>query len=71
MRLLTRSRSVPVADIRSSWVTQMLGCIGFLPQGRLLYLMQNRVDLGMIQTAMDFLSGVEVAVYRDDQIHIA
>ena len=58
------SRSVPVSNIQSSWVTQMLACVGFLPQGRLLYLMQNRLDLRLIQCALGVLEGVELAVAR-------
>ena len=42
----------------------MLSCVGFLPQGRLLYLMQNRLDLRLIQSALGVLEGVELAVAR-------
>lgn len=59
-----RARSVPVNDIQSGWVTQMLGCVGFLPQGRFLYLMRDRLDLGLIGSASGFLEGVELAVTR-------
>ena len=57
-------RSVPVSNIESSWVTQMLACVGFLPQGRLLYLTQDRMDLRLIQYALGVLEGVELAVAR-------
>ncbi len=42
----------------------MLACVGFLPQGRLLYLMQNHMDLRLIQCALGVLEGVELAVAR-------
>ena len=42
----------------------MLSCVGFLPQGRLLYLMQSNLDLRLIQSALGVLEGVELAVAR-------
>ena len=57
-------RSVAVADIKSSWVTQMLGTVGFLPQARLLYLMRNNIDMALIHCALCVLEGVELAVSR-------
>ena len=58
-------RSVLVSDIHSSWVTHLLAGVGFLPQNRLLYLMQDMVDLGLIGRALEMLEGVELAVSRN------
>lgn len=57
-------RSIPVSDVKCSWVMQMLGCVGFLPQGRLLYLMQDRMDLTLIGRALGVLEGAELVVSR-------
>ena len=42
----------------------MLGCVGFLPQGRLLYLMQDLFDSQLVNSALGVLQGVELAVSR-------
>jgi hypothetical protein len=42
----------------------MLGCVGFLPQGRLLYLMKDQFDSHLVVSANSLLEGVELAVSR-------
>lgn len=59
-----RARSIPLSNLPSGWVTQMLGCVGFLPQGRLLYLMRDMFDPQLVNSALGVLQGVELAVSR-------
>ena len=58
-------RSVLYSEIPSSWVTQLLGKVGFLPHNRLLYLMQDRLDPALIGHTLEIIEGVEFAVSRD------
>ncbi len=57
-------RSIPVSNVSANWISQLLACIGFLPQGRLFYLMKDRLNLELMNRALGILEGAELAVTR-------
>ena len=45
-------------------MTSFLGAVGFLPQGKLLYLPPDHLDLILLSIALAIIDGLELAVTR-------
>ena len=50
--------------VQGGWVVNYLSAVGFLPQGSLLYLPLDRLDLSLLSAAAMILDGLEMAVFR-------
>ena len=66
---LSTCRTVNLSVLASSWMTSLLCILGFLPQGKLLYLPPDHLDLLLLSCALSIISGVELAVTRG-AIHV-
>ncbi|XP_064393734.1 uncharacterized protein LOC135341165 [Halichondria panicea] len=53
-----------IGSLHGGWVVNYLSAIGFLPQGSVLYLPQDRLNLPLISAATMILDGLETAVFK-------
>jgi hypothetical protein len=57
-------RYVPLTNLNPEWIIQLLLVVGFLPKEHTLVLLDEYVDLLLIQYAILFLEGVELAISK-------